>query len=140
MSLTDPQSFNRYSYVSNNPVNSTDPSGMSQRPAMVGGGMDGGGIAAMFRSNGEDYTAESAAEYVQNLSDTRKAIEQADSINQQLRDRAIDNDTARDMAARNPMLKVVEPQNASQQSCPPTGQQLANDPTVQKAALQAMRD
>src|SRR2546423_12493613 len=28
MSLTDPQSLNRYSYVSNNPVNSTDHSGM----------------------------------------------------------------------------------------------------------------
>src|SRR5437588_9721264 len=28
MELTDPQTLNRYSYVSNNPVNSTDPSGM----------------------------------------------------------------------------------------------------------------
>src|SRR5947207_11135025 len=111
MSLTDPQSVNRYSYVSNNPVNSTDPSGMSQRPAMVGGGMDGGGISAMFRSSSDDYTAEGETEYEQNLSDTRKAIEQADTLNQQLRDGEITEREAREKIKDNPMLGMVVTQN-----------------------------
>lgn len=33
MSLTDPQSFNRYSYVQNDPVNLVDPSGLFELPA-----------------------------------------------------------------------------------------------------------
>src|SRR6266566_7566483 len=47
-SVFNPQSFNRYSYVLNNPTNSTDPSGMIAliRGTISGGdysGMDGGG-------------------------------------------------------------------------------------------------
>jgi RHS repeat-associated protein len=35
-SLTDPQSFNRYSYVENDPVNSTDPSGLMMNDGFCG--------------------------------------------------------------------------------------------------------
>src|SRR2546423_13838840 len=37
MSLTDPQTFNRYSYTGNDPVNHTDPSGMSSHPGLMSG-------------------------------------------------------------------------------------------------------
>jgi hypothetical protein len=33
--LTDPQSFNRYAYVQNDPVNFVDPSGLDDRPATL---------------------------------------------------------------------------------------------------------
>ena len=32
MTIGDPQSFNRYSYVSNDPVNFVDPSGLIKQP------------------------------------------------------------------------------------------------------------
>jgi RHS repeat-associated protein len=43
-SLTDPQSFNRYAYTQNDPVNSVDPSGLddcgNQAPCVIHGGPD----------------------------------------------------------------------------------------------------
>src|SRR5205085_5178070 len=78
MSLTDPQSLNRYSYVSNNPVNSTDHSGMiggapSTHSFSYGDGRD---IAGWFGSRGNnDELEEGEARYEYDLTHFEYAIE-----------------------------------------------------------------
>src|SRR2546421_9503781 len=122
MSLTDPQSFNRYSYTGNDPVNHTDPSGMSEHPAMMG--MGGGTIAEMFRQGGDDHTAEGRAEYEANLEDTRRAIQDNEVLKEypQLAAAYTDNDNAAAAApqgtySRNStMVTVWDPVNGTNPS------------------------
>lgn len=62
--LSDPQSFNRYSYVGNNPTAFSDPSGLERGYAgTVPMGADGAANAAMWAA-GQSDIAESAAEYM----------------------------------------------------------------------------
>jgi RHS repeat-associated protein len=79
--VVNPQSFNRYSYVLNNPTNSTDPSGMIAliRGTISGGdysGMDGGGDddppGDPFET-GRDIIAGRMAQQDQAIADTREA-------------------------------------------------------------------
>jgi RHS repeat-associated protein len=79
MSLTDPQSFNRYSYVSNNPVNSTDPSGMSQRPSMMNG--QASDMMASAQS-GVNAIAEGEADYEYNLTHYVVSIKESEPIDE----------------------------------------------------------
>ena len=116
MSVADPQSFNRYSYVQNDPVNFTDPSGLLMSSGMwtpgqggygcdaaygsCGGGWDGtGGASGMggFGFSGglfdsERFNPGSAGEaaYERRLQNTRDAIAARNALNNEDYDRLAD--------------------------------------------------
>src|SRR5438876_8786139 len=111
--ITDPQTFNRYTYCRNNPVNSVDPSGLSRGPApILGSNNFAADVGAMLREHGEDYTAESYAQYEQNLANTYAAINEANFLNEAQRSGMMTADEATDIAANNPMLEA-QPQTAA---------------------------
>jgi hypothetical protein len=74
----DAQTFNRYAYCRNNPVNSTDPTGMndhsaaaaaSERQGIINGLRESGlGVLAEEESRYEDYMAAAQAGLLQNTS------------------------------------------------------------------------
>jgi hypothetical protein len=75
---TDPQTLDRYSYVSNNPLNASDPTGMAAAYAMVR--PPSSAFGDPFAAH-EDYTAEDEARYEANLAATLEAVADADAIN-----------------------------------------------------------
>jgi RHS repeat-associated protein len=101
---TDPQTLNRYSYVTNNPLNATDPSGMAASHTMM---RPPSSVFGDPFAGHEDYTAEDEARYEENLRATMEAVAEADAINGMLRSGQISNETAAQMAADNPMLTVA---------------------------------
>src|SRR5205085_3930365 len=83
MSLTDPQTLNRYSYVSNNPVNATDPSGMKGI-----GGMNCPGCAgiqtAQYSREIDDFTDALPEVYEERQQQQVSAIAAGDHMNEML--------------------------------------------------------
>lgn len=126
---TDPQTLNRYTYVTNNPLVFSDPSGMASVHAAMAA-VHGGDMGAVFA--GENYTAEDEARYESNLAATWEAVAEADAINGMLRAGLIDNETAAAMAADNPMLEA-----ATQKESPAKVVDATEDKSI-KAALSKM--
>ena len=87
MSVASPQSFNRYSYVNNDPVNKVDPTGLM----LMQSGEESGDVSGM-QSGGDDgppgdpfetgrsITAEAEARYDRGVADTLKANGLNDAI------------------------------------------------------------
>jgi hypothetical protein len=73
--------------------------------------MWGGDFGSLLREHAGDYTAESAAEYEANLSKTYAAINEANSLNSQLREGTITANEAKDKIKNNPMLQAVSRPN-----------------------------
>jgi hypothetical protein len=108
MAGIDPQTLNRYSYVTNNPLIFSDPSGMAPSHAALRA-MQTGDFGSLARERAGDYTAEDASLYEGRLADTYKAIDEANALNGMLREGQITNQEARDKIANNPMLEAVVP-------------------------------
>ncbi|MCA1643054.1 MAG: RHS repeat-associated core domain-containing protein [Acidobacteria bacterium] len=125
--LTDPQSLNRYAYVGNNPVNFSDPSGMSRGPGSISPrNFD---IAANSGYADPGVLEEEEARYDANLQATIEAARYADFINTGLESGTISNARAIAMAESNRMLWAVTPRNAA----PP--QQQAQDPDLMRLEI-----
>ena len=81
--LIDPQSFNRYSYVGNNPVNAVDPSGLTGYAPILGSGNFADDVGGMFRSHeSHDEVGDAYAAYEQNLANTYEAIKEAKPLDE----------------------------------------------------------
>ncbi|HEV8589320.1 MAG TPA: RHS repeat-associated core domain-containing protein [Pyrinomonadaceae bacterium] len=107
MTLTDPQTFNRYAYVGNNPLNSIDPSGaIAGRPGFSSiADFDLGDVTAAHANN--DEIGDALEQWDYQVERTIKAAREADFLNAGLRDHTITEDQARARAADNPMLAVI---------------------------------
>lgn len=103
-----PQTFNRYAYCNNDPVNQTDPLGLmaaSQGWSSVASGFWGGG-SGLFDPHfgGPGLIAEAQARFDQAIADTRTA----NHINQLLSTGAITKEQARELVKENDNLAIEE--------------------------------
>jgi RHS repeat-associated protein len=100
--VSNPQTFNRYSYCGNNPVNSVDPSGLS-----------GGALFSMNKMDGSDLGGKNHSSFITELEDAEKDHEQR---LQNTRDEIAANnalatgqdDLAREIVSRNPALQALD--------------------------------
>ncbi|MET0624140.1 MAG: RHS repeat-associated core domain-containing protein [Pyrinomonadaceae bacterium] len=134
MRSADPQSFNRYSYTGNDPVNRTDSTGLdwTTDASKWGGGSTHyqNNIAAMQsqlpQTRGASDFDWSPVDVIPTEPPAEEETEEA----------AVEEVT---VTVIDSVEEIAAPLTPSQ-PCPPTGAHLAEDPTVQAAALQAMRD
>jgi RHS repeat-associated protein len=114
--VTDPQTFNRYTYVRNNPVNSTDPSGaVAGRPGFSSiADFNLGDVTAAHANN--DEIADQQEQWDYQVGETIKAAREANFLNEGLHDHTITEKDARARAAANPLLEVQtrSPQQTAQ--------------------------
>lgn len=80
--VADPQTFNRYAYCRNNPVNSVDPSGMSAYAAMMSEGAQERRQATW--QSGHNIIEEEGGRYERDLEATYAAIAEANYLNKML--------------------------------------------------------
>jgi RHS repeat-associated protein len=103
--IGNPQTFNRYVYCGNNPVNAVDPSGLSG--VALGGGnyMDGRDISDPGKSHSGEIneTSDAEKEYAQRLQNTRDQIAANDALS------VGQDDLAREIVKKNPALQAVDP-------------------------------
>jgi RHS repeat-associated protein len=102
-----PQSWNRYSYVLNKPMNLIDPSGLTSQSA-------GEGCSAEFdRCGGEDSTSQAENNYAENVQHQINATALTTAV------QSGDSDTINDLMASDDTLRLVDPQNSSDQQQQP---------------------
>jgi RHS repeat-associated protein len=121
MTVGDPQSLNRYTYTKNDPVNRIDPSGLVDNACV-----DGDGVIIPCEWH-VDVRDDSRADKI---------------ISSRGADHGVDYGLNGTITLRDP-IKLLEPQDTQPEQnkpCPPTGQQLADDPVVQRELNRAWRD
>jgi hypothetical protein len=96
----DPQSWNRYAYVGNNPMVFSDPSGLSRGPAGLYSSIHDADRAPQSRGN-NTLLEEAQAEWEVRLADTLEAIREAEWLNELAK---TDPEGAAAIAALNPMI------------------------------------
>lgn len=114
MTVGDPQSFNRYTYVNNDPINQTDSTGlMPNTGADVGwAGFEGfgGGFDFTARASaGQETVRAREAERDRAIADTMEA----NFINEGLKDGSITRDQAEEMVRNNPNLEIEKESHES---------------------------
>jgi RHS repeat-associated protein len=116
----DPQSWNRYSYVGNNPMVFADPSGLSRGPAGLYSSIHDADKAPQSRGN-NTLLEEAEAAWEVRLTDTLEAIRECEWLNELAR---TDPGGAASIAASNPMIEA-QLQNPVPQPAPDPGQPLS---------------
>jgi RHS repeat-associated protein len=113
MSVVNPQSLNRYSYVTNNPLNGVDPSGMSGHAAMM---TTPSNSRSSFNPTvtGIDIIAEDEAAYGERLEETYAAVADAEFLNHAQATGAMSSEEAAVIASGNPMLREHAQQRGKQ--------------------------
>jgi len=109
--LADPQSFNRYAYVGNSPVNAADPSGLAAMGAasLSSSAQQRQNMAHAFE---EDMESKRQAWDIL-LQQTFAAIAEAQFLNHAVASGQMSEEEAKERAENNPMLEAVEtPQNS----------------------------
>jgi RHS repeat-associated protein len=127
--LTDPQTFNRYSYVGNNPTTFSDPSGMEKGPSHFYGIRDFDAILSQDRGNNTSL-AEEEARYEYDLTHFTYEIQYADPVGAGI-------EQAQDQATADTNNQNAGVAQESQQLCPPTAKELMKNPEVKKALSDA---
>ena len=104
--MIDPQTFNRYAYCRNNPVNSTDPTGMAAMGVMS---QPSGERANSMRASVEslhDELEDKSTAWAAGVQEALDAAAQAQSLNQAIANGDLTSQQAADIAANNPNLAV----------------------------------
>jgi RHS repeat-associated protein len=112
--IADPQTFNRYAYCRNNPVNSTDPTGMSAMPALRPADQERKNNAQAMGEEGRALIAGDEARYEQYIQDAVRSVGDNTSLDNALTENVnvtINEDSRKDGSSTTDEGNGGDPQN-----------------------------